>query len=434
MTTAVEKAIPARNIRRWQSPMELLTPRELSQTTEVRPPTTSGRVTIPDPSDTLGDPVVEQTVRKLIETVGRLVANRNAPGSGVTAPYGRIDDTGRLELSQETIKKTGADSVTLPAKTSAAPEMMMCLFTTLWQKFKCAVLAVCTIPMSTRTLTSAGMKQNEGVIRWNSILRNLASRNAGQMILMDIEHELRAMDQARLTTDGIHFDSIERQAWMNPVFQERLDEMEVELFDTGVLKKEETTNEPALLSFVPPPPNLETRLGAVPAATYRPQSSSEPGQKTYVLDRLGEAPVRRTVNPRRRLGPVNPTKETTGTSRPETRSENTSTSREERRTEGSSLMCSRPIPSPWHVYKQDQMKLNFQTVRFAADAKRMLNGATLSINGLHSIAGVDWLIAAGINFTLHDLHKIRRFRGTALKQHNGSSNCKTFAGRETESW
>ena len=54
------------------------------------------------------------------------------------------------------------------------------------------------------------------------------------------------MDQARLTTDGIHFDSIEGKAWMNRVFQERLDEMEVELFDTGVLKKEETTNEPAL--------------------------------------------------------------------------------------------------------------------------------------------------------------------------------------------
>ena len=57
------------------------------------------------------------------------------------------------------------------------------------------------------------------------------------------EHELRAMDQARRTTDGIHFDSIEGQAWMKQVFQERLNEMEVELFDTGVLKKEETTNE-----------------------------------------------------------------------------------------------------------------------------------------------------------------------------------------------
>ena len=85
--------------------MALLTPRELSQTTEVRPPTTTGRVTIPDPSDTLGDPVVEQTVRKLIETAGRLVANTNAPGS---APYERIDDTGEVELSRETIKKTSS--------------------------------------------------------------------------------------------------------------------------------------------------------------------------------------------------------------------------------------------------------------------------------------------------------------------------------------
>ena len=85
LTTAVEKAIPARSIPRGQSPIELLTPREMSQTTETRLPTTTGQVTIPDPSDTLGDPVVEQTVRKLIETAGRLVANKNAQGSGVTA-------------------------------------------------------------------------------------------------------------------------------------------------------------------------------------------------------------------------------------------------------------------------------------------------------------------------------------------------------------
>ena len=44
------------------------------------------------------------------------------------------------------------------------------------------------------------------------------------------------------------------------------------------------------------------------------------------------------------------------------------------------------------------MKLIIQTVRFAADAMRMLNGARLSVNGLYSIAGVDWLIQAGINF------------------------------------
>ena len=215
---------------------------------------------------------------------------------------------------------------------------------------------------------------------------------------MVIEHELRAMDQARLTTDGIHFDYIEEQAWLNRVFQERLDEMEVELFDPGVLKKEETSNKPAISTFVPP--NLEARLGAVPAVTtYRPQSSSEPGHRTDVQDRLGEAPLRRTINPRRRLGPVNSTAETTSTSKSDTRSETTSTSREERRPNRSSLMWSRPIPSPWHIYKDDLMKLNLQTVSFAADAMRMLNGARLSVSGLYSKTGVDWLIAAGINFS-----------------------------------
>ena len=468
LTTAVEKAIAARNVPRGQSPMELLTPRELNQTTEVRPPTTAGRVTIPDPSDTLGDPVVEQMVRKSIETAGRLVANRSAPASGVTAPYGRIDGnkikrnadkkvsrvfdvqkknqvknkfrgvpdadqracfnratwspainmqqpplgTSLLILGDSLVRVLqnlrtcwittvmafrvatiaqlyrmvelmnpgripnimiliGTNNVSRGSDEEEAQweSMIVCLFTTLWQKFKCALLTVCTVPMSTRTLTSAGRHHNEEVIRWNNILRNLASRNAGRVILMDIEHELRTKDQARITADGIHFDSIEGQAWMNRVFQERLDEMEVELFDTGKLKKEETTNELALSTFVPP--NLETRLGAIPAVTYRPQSSSEPGQRTDVLDRLGEAPVRITIHPRRRLGPVNPTTETTGTSRPEaiseirseTRSETTSTSREERRPDRSSLMWSRPIP-----YKQD-----LETVRFPADAIRMLN-------------------------------------------------------------
>ena len=62
-------------------------------------------------------------------------------------------------------------------------------------------------------------------------------------------------------------------------------------------------------------------------------------------------------------------------------------------------MWSRPIPSPWNIYKQDLMKLNLQTVRLGADAIRMLNGARLFVNGLYSITGVDWLIAAGINFS-----------------------------------
>ena len=526
LTTAVEKVIPARNIPRGQSPMELLTPREMSQTTETRLPTETNRVTIPDPSDNLGDPVVEQTVRKLIETAGRLVANKNAPGSGVTAPYGTIDDTGRVRLSQTVIRQ-GISYVTPLMGSSKAPErriqkmpakkvsriidvqknnqlkynftgvpetdpracfnratwspavnlqqpplgtshlilgdslvrvlsnlrtswvttvmafggatiaqlyrmvelmnpgripnvmilvgtndisrgsdeqealwepMMVCLFTTLWQKFNCAVLTVCTKPMNTRSLTAAGRRHNKGVVRWNNILRNLASRNAGRMILMDIEHELRAMDQARLTTDGIHFDSIEGQAWLNRVFQERLDELEAELFDTGVLKEGGTASDAVITTFVPP--SLETRLGTVPAVTnYRQQSSSEPGQRTDVQDRLGEAPMRRTIHPRRRIGPVNPIEETAGTSRSDTRSETTSTSREERRPGRGSLMWSRPIPSPWHVYKDELMKLDLQRVSFIEDARRMLNGATLSVSRLYSITSVDWLIAASINFS-----------------------------------
>ena len=414
LTTSIEKVIPARDIPRGQSPMELLTPREMSQTTETRLPAETNRVTIPDPSDTLGDPVVEQTVRKLIETAGRLVANKNAPGSGVTAPYGTIDDTGRVQRAEvsrviDVQKKvsrvidvqknnqlkynftgvpetdpracfnraTWSPAVNLqqpPLGTSHLilgdslvrvlsnlrtswvttvmafggatiaqlyrmvelmnpgripnvmilvgtndisrgsdeqealwESMMVCLFTTLWQKFSCAVLTVCTVPMKTRSLTASGRRHNEGVVRWNNILRNLAIRNAGRMILMDIEHELRAMDQARLTTDGIHFDSIEGQAWLNRVFQERLDELEAELFDTGVLKEEGTVSDAVITTFVPP--SLETRLGTVPAVTnYRQQGSSEPGRRTDVQDRLGEAPMRRTIHPRRRIGPVNQSK------------------------------------------------------------------------------------------------------------------------------
>ena len=63
--------------------------------------------------------------------------------------------------------------------------------------------------------------------------------------------------------------------------------MEVELFATGVLKKEETTNQPEISTFAPP--NLKIRLGTVPAlTTYRQQSSSEPGQRTDVQSRLGK--------------------------------------------------------------------------------------------------------------------------------------------------
>ena len=122
LTTAVERVIPTRNIPRGQSPMDLLTPRELSQTRETRLPGTTGQVAIPDPSDTLGDPVVEQTVRKLIETAGRLVANRNVPGSVLTAPYGTIDDSGRVQHSQEKRTRTGVSHATLPTKSSKVPD------------------------------------------------------------------------------------------------------------------------------------------------------------------------------------------------------------------------------------------------------------------------------------------------------------------------
>ena len=176
---------------------------------------------------------------------------------------------------------------------------MVGLFTTLCQKFKYALLTVCIVLMSTSTLYSTGRRLNVRVIRWNNIVRNLASRNAGRMVMMDLEHELRAMDQARFTADGIHFDSIEGQCWMNRVFQKRLDELEVEIFDTDVLRVQEATNEPAISTFVPP--NLDTPLRSVPAVPLVPQSSSKQGQRSDVLDRLGEAPVRRTIHPRRKL-------------------------------------------------------------------------------------------------------------------------------------
>ena len=121
LKTAVEKVIPARSDPRGQSPMELLTPREMSQTTETRLPAATGRMTIPDPSDTLGDPVVEQTVKRLIETAGRLVANKNAQGSGVTAPYETIDDAGRVRLSRSVMNREGVNDTT-PMGSSESPE------------------------------------------------------------------------------------------------------------------------------------------------------------------------------------------------------------------------------------------------------------------------------------------------------------------------
>ena len=115
---------------------------------------------------------------------------------------------------------------------------------------------------------------------------------------------------------------------------ESLDELEVELFETGVLRTEEATNVPAISPFVPS--NLEIRLESVQAVPQALQSSIERERRSEILERLGGAPVRRTIHLRRRLGTVNQAVETTsGTSRSET---TTSTSRKERRPDRSSVM------------------------------------------------------------------------------------------------
>ena len=79
---------------------------------------------------------------------------------------------------------------------------------------------ICTIPMGTRLHLAATRRQIERSVRWNNIVRNLASRIAGRLVLMDLEYEWRALNQSRFIVDGIHFDTVEGQAWMNRVFQE----------------------------------------------------------------------------------------------------------------------------------------------------------------------------------------------------------------------
>ena len=92
-----ERLLLAENVPREQSPMELQTPRGLSQLTEVKNSTRSNRVTIPNPSDNLGNQVVKTTMKQLVEAAGRHVANRNMPDFGVNALYRMIDDTQRSD-------------------------------------------------------------------------------------------------------------------------------------------------------------------------------------------------------------------------------------------------------------------------------------------------------------------------------------------------
>ena len=89
---------------------------------------------------------------------------------------------------------------------------------------------------------------------------------------------------------------------------------------------------------------------------------------------------------------------------------------------------SRPIPSPWHIYKQDLIKLNLQTVRLAADAMRLPNGTRLSVHGLHSTVGVDSLIATEINFSSTKAFPLADFEGLA----DDSCECQTITGCKKE--
>ena len=107
-----ERPLPAGRVPRMRLLMELLMPCELSQTMEVPVPTGLGGVTMRDPSDTLGDPVVGKTKRQLVEAAGQLMAIRIALGSVVTAPYGTIYDTGRVELFSELLRRIGAATMT----------------------------------------------------------------------------------------------------------------------------------------------------------------------------------------------------------------------------------------------------------------------------------------------------------------------------------
>ena len=76
------------------------------------------------------------------------------------------------------------------------------------------------------------------------------------------------------------------------------------------------------------------------------------------------------------------------------------------------------------------MKLDSQTVRFAADAIRMLNGARLSVNGLYSIAGVDWLISAGINFSSTTALKFADLEGLPSNNTMGPVNARPLQDKK----
>ena len=74
--------------------------------------------------------------------------------------------------------------------------------------------------MNTRRFVASVRRKNEKPMRWNTILRNLATLKAARLVLMDLKHELRSMDHSRLVVDGILFCCIEGQVWTIRVIQE----------------------------------------------------------------------------------------------------------------------------------------------------------------------------------------------------------------------
>ena len=70
------------------------------------------------------------------------------------------------------------------------------------------------------------------------------------------------------------------------------------------------------------------------------------------------------------------------------------------------------------------MKLNLQRVSFIEDARMMLNGARLSVSRLYSIAGVDWLIAASINFSSTTALRFADLEGLTSNNTMGSKNAR----------
>ena len=91
-------------------------------------------------------------------------------------------------------------------------------------------------------------------------------------------------------------------------------------------------------------------------------------------------------------------------------------------------MRSRPLPSSWHIKKKfDEIESpNSKLVSFAAAALRLLNGARLSADGLYSIVGLDYLIAAESNFSSTTAIRLTDLERLASNNTMGHVNARTL--------